>query len=460
MRPDGLIGAGPAATARPFVPAHWQVPLGQLAAVVAALLVLFRSDWLAMAGQWWNSSTYNHILLVPAIIGWLVSMRLPQLLLLEPRCWWPGLVALGGAVLLWALGAFAGFAEVSEAGAVAMVMAMVPLLLGPRVTAGLAFPLFYCVFLVPAGDEMIPLLQTITAQLTIMLVHLSQVPATVDGVFIHTPVGLFEVAQACSGVKFLTAMIAFGALAANVCFVSWRRRLPFLVMCAVVPVLANGVRAWGTVYVAQSMGVAYAGGFDHIVYGWVFFGVVIAAIIGASWRFFDRPLDDPMIDAATIRRSPLLTRWIWPRARRWRWRGCWCSRLWAGCRRPMALPRRCPRRSRSPMFRAGAGWTMPRANGGSQERAGLTGACWGVIPMGRGMWLMCSLRSMLRKGPAKRLAVLAKARCVPTANGHGRGRVRRRPMPMATGCWLQVRWHGWRKPPIAPAIWPPAAIYR
>lgn len=313
MPPDGLTSFAPAPAARSGLsagwPAGWQAGLIRLGAAFALQMALFWPEWRAMADQWWNTSTYNHVLLVPVIIGWLVMMRWPQLQKLEPVCWAPGLAVLTAAAGLWLLGAMAGLALISQAGTVAMAMALVPLLLGIRITAGLVFPLFYAVFLVPAGDELIPLLQTITAKLTVALVHLSQVPARIDGVFIYTPAGLFEVAQACSGVKFLTAMIAFGALAAHVSFLSWRRRVPFLVMCAVVPVLANGVRAWGTVYVGQIKGAAYAGSFDHIVYGWVFFAVVIASVIAGAWRFFDRPLDDPMIDAEALAASPVLTRW-------------------------------------------------------------------------------------------------------------------------------------------------------
>ena len=48
------------------------------------------------------------------------------------------------------------------------------------------------------------------------------------------------------GVKFLIAMLAFGALVANVCYRSWPRRAAFHASPAlVVPILANGVRAWG-----------------------------------------------------------------------------------------------------------------------------------------------------------------------------------------------------------------------
>ncbi len=261
-----------------------------------------------MADQWWNSSTYNHIALVPAILGWLIWLRLPQLARMQPRGWWPGLALLAAAVFLWVLGSFAGLSLARQLGAVAMLPACAIALLGPRVGAGLCFPFCYFVFLVPFGDELIPPLQTITARLTILLIHLSQVPASISGVFIQTPAGLFEVAEACSGVKFLITMFALGVLIANVAFVSWRRRTGFVLLSLVVPVLANGVRAWGTVYVAQFVGAERAGGIDHIIYGWIFFALVIALVIALGWRFFDRAVDDPMIDAEALNASAWLDR--------------------------------------------------------------------------------------------------------------------------------------------------------
>jgi exosortase len=163
-------------------------------------------------------------------------------------------------------------------------------------------------FLVPFGDEIIPALQAITAKLAVALTHASGVPATVDGVFIDTPVGLFEVAEACSGVKFLIAMVALGTLVAHLCFASWKRRAAFMAAAVVVPVLANGVRAWGTIFVAQSQGIAFAAGFDHIVYGWIFFALVMAAVLGTAWRFFDRSPEARLLDAEAIEAAPLLAR--------------------------------------------------------------------------------------------------------------------------------------------------------
>jgi EpsI family protein len=81
-----------------------------------------------------------------------------------------------------------------------------------------------------------------------------------------------------------------------------------MAMCVVVPILANGMRAWGTIYLAGKLGIGFAAGFDHIFYGWVFFGVVMALVMALGWRFFDRAIDDPMIDADAIAASPMLGR--------------------------------------------------------------------------------------------------------------------------------------------------------
>ena len=120
----------------------------------------------------------------------------------------------------------------------------------------------------------------------------SGIEASVDGIYIDTPVGLFIVAEACSGVKFLIAMVTLAVLVCFTRFESWSRRAMFMLASCIIPIIANGIRAWGTIYIAQFAGVEFAAGFDHIFYGWIFFAVVVAIIIGAAWRFFEREADD------------------------------------------------------------------------------------------------------------------------------------------------------------------------
>jgi exosortase len=146
-----------------------------------------------------GSSTYNHILLVPAILVWLVSLRWAALRQIAPQGWWPGLVLFAGAAFLWMLGDFAGFSLVTQTACVLMLQASFLALMGPRLAAALLFPLAYMLFLVPFGDELIPILQIVTARIVMVLLHLAGIPAALDGVFITTPAGYFKVAEACSG---------------------------------------------------------------------------------------------------------------------------------------------------------------------------------------------------------------------------------------------------------------------
>jgi EpsI family protein len=72
----------------------------------------------------------------------------------------------------------------------------------------------------------------------------------------------------------------------------------------VIPVLANGVRAFGTIYIAEQTSVDFAESIDHVVYGWFFFAFVIALVMAAGWPFFDRGVSEPWFDPRNIQPAP------------------------------------------------------------------------------------------------------------------------------------------------------------
>lgn len=274
----------------------WRAYLLRFGLVIAALLVIFARDASAMAAIWWSVSTYTHCLFVIPLVGWLIWQRRDEVMALVPSSYAPGLALILAGGLLWMLGEAAGIALFRHAGLVFMIQSSVLALLGPLVARGLLFPLFYLAFLVPFGDELVPVLQTVTAKLCMTFLGWAGVPAHIEGVFISIPTGAFEVAEACSGVKFLVAMIAYAALAANVCFKSWPRRICFMAMALIVPILANGVRAYATIHISYLTGNnGFAESFDHIIFGWVFFGIVLAIVMAIGWPFFDRGINDPWL---------------------------------------------------------------------------------------------------------------------------------------------------------------------
>jgi exosortase A len=295
MPPEPLAPSaiGPAASATgAALPMAWRTPLVALAAAVLALGLVTAQAWGAMLHQWWNIDTYSHLMLVPFIIAWLVALKEDELVALTPTPFAPGLLAVAAVLGLWWVGESYRVNLIAQAGAVGAVQAAVVTMLGVRVSLVLALPLAFASFVVPFGDEIIVPLQFLTADIAIALTHASGVPARINGIYIDTPAGLFVVAEACSGVKFLIAMVTLGVLVCFTRFTRWSRRALLMAACIIVPILANGVRAWATIYVAQYVGAEKATGFDHIVYGWIFFAIITAAVLGGAWRFIEREPED------------------------------------------------------------------------------------------------------------------------------------------------------------------------
>ena len=274
----------------------WQRHLAALGALAAAILLLFARDAADMAGIWWHSSTFTHCLLMVPMIGWLVQQRWPQLRTLAPVWWWPGAVWLAGGGFVWLVGEAAGVGLFRQLGLVLMLQGAVGAALGENLVRALLFPLGYALLLVPFGEELVPLLQTLTARISVVLLHLSGLDAAIEGVFITTRAGFFEVAEACSGVNFLIAMLAYSVFAANLCFKSWTRRIVFVAAALATTVAANALRAYGTMVAAEIWGIEAAGGIDHVFYGWIFFGIVILIVMLVAKRWFDRPANDVAVD--------------------------------------------------------------------------------------------------------------------------------------------------------------------
>lgn len=281
--------------AAPRSASRWTNALVVQVAVVIGLLILCNRDAGDMASLWWRVSTYQHCLFIVPIVAWLLWQRRREVARVGPVGWPPGLLLVLAGGLVWLVGQAGEVALFRHAGLVAMVQASVVALLGPAVARACVFPLFYLVFLVPFGDEFVAPMQVLTARMATALLHLSGIGAVLDGVFITTRSGWFEVAEACAGVKFLIALVAYAALVAHVAFKSTKRRAAFMAAAVVVPVLANGLRAWGTIVAAELTSVEAASGFDHIVYGWFFFAFVTLVLMAGAWRFFDRRLGEPWL---------------------------------------------------------------------------------------------------------------------------------------------------------------------
>ncbi|MQM29092.1 MAG: exosortase A [Candidatus Accumulibacter phosphatis] len=264
----------------------WRVALPTLVLTLLLILLLFRETALTMAGIWERSDTYAHGFIVPPITLWLIWRIRSSLAVLAPRYSFLAVFLVAGVGFAWLLGEVAAVNALSQFALVAMLILAVPAVLGWGVARRIAFPLLFLFFAVPFGDFTMPKLMEWTAHFTILGLRFSGIPVHAEGLRFVIPTGSWSVVEACSGVRYLIASVTVGTLFAYLTYRSLTRRLLFVLVSFLVPIIANWARAYMIVMIGHLSGNKLAVGVDHLIYGWLFFGIVILAMfwIGARWR--------------------------------------------------------------------------------------------------------------------------------------------------------------------------------
>lgn len=290
----------PAPPAAPGADA-WRRALPPLALLLVAVGLFFFESFRGMEAIWSRSETFAHAYVVPPIALWLIWRQRAALALQQPAPAPWLLLPFALLVLAWLVGQLVAVNAVTQLAATALLVLTVPLLLGLRVALVILFPLTYLFFAVPIGEFMIPPLMQGTADFTVAALRLSGIPVYREGLQFMIPSGSWSVVEACSGVRYLMASFMVGSLFAYLNYTSTKRRFIFALVSLAVPILANWLRAYMIVMLGHLSGNQLAVGADHLVYGWVFFGVVITIVfmIGARWSEEPAPLP-----AATLQRPP------------------------------------------------------------------------------------------------------------------------------------------------------------
>ena len=267
-----------------------QQALAILLLALAAVVLLYHATFWSMLELWSRSQTFAHGFLIVPISCWLAWRQRARLAALAPRPSWQGLLLLGALGLAWLLADAANVPVVEQYAATAMLPACVLAILGWPAVRLLAFPLAYLFLAVPFGEVFLDPLIDFTAAFTVTALQWTGVPVFRDGNNFSLPTGNWSVVEACSGLRYLIAALALGALYAHVHCHSARRRLAVMAAALLVPVLANGVRAYLIVMLGHLSNMRLAVGVDHLIYGWLFFGLVVLLLFWLAARWRELPL--------------------------------------------------------------------------------------------------------------------------------------------------------------------------
>ena len=241
----------------------------------------------------WTVDSFSHGLLIPFISLGLIWTKRDMSLTLSLKGDWRGLILATLAAMLWALAVVADFKIFEHMALILGIQAIAVACFGLCFFRRNLFAFLFLFLAVPVGDSFIPVLQTVTAELVLFMLSLLKVPYDSEGVLITLSSGVFEVARACAGIKFLFTSLVMGILLAHIAYRSWRRRLAIILLSASLPIVANALRVLGILLISELTDPDFAKGVDHIVYGWGFLSVILLILIALAYKFSDVDKEPP-----------------------------------------------------------------------------------------------------------------------------------------------------------------------
>ncbi|MGA7799190.1 MAG: exosortase A [Gammaproteobacteria bacterium] len=273
--------------------AGWRWPGIAAVLLIFAVLAVFWQTGQSMVSIWWRSETYAHGFLIGPIAVYLIWRQRHALAEIVPRPDWRGFALLLLLGLGWLVADVTDVLVIEQLCFVAMIPTVVWTVLGWRVVRAILFPLGFLFFAVPMGQALIPHLMNFTSEFVVKGLRITGIPVYQEGTFFAIPGMTWSVVEGCSGMRYLIASITMGFLYAYLSYRGMWRRLAFIALATVFPIIANGLRAYTIVLMGYWIDKRLALGVDHIIYGWVFFGFVMVLMfwIGTLWLEHDSTSD-------------------------------------------------------------------------------------------------------------------------------------------------------------------------
>jgi len=247
-----------------------------LAAILASTLaVLYLRVASSLVGQWLHDPDYSHGFLVPILACWILWRQRRRLkeIRLAPS-WWGVLITLAAMALL-VVGSLGAENYISRTSLLVVFAGLIINFCGWSYfrVSFFAWLVLFLMIPLPAiiANRIVLPLQFLSSGLATGFMDLCGIPVYREGNVIFLPSITLEVAEACSGIRSLMAMItiavAYGYLLESK---PWRRVV--LVVSAVpIAVVANSLRVMASGVLGQYWGRDKAEGFFHLFSGLVIF---------------------------------------------------------------------------------------------------------------------------------------------------------------------------------------------
>jgi exosortase len=262
-------------------------------AAVALAIAIYAPVLYWMGINWVEVEDASHGFLIVPLALYFAWERREQLARarIEPSWWGVPFLAIASVGL--AVGRLGVEYTAMRVSFVWTLMGLVLLLLGMPIFRILLFPMCFLFLMIPIPQSVLNVvafpLQLLAADLAVKSLYYLHIPALREGNIIHLANETLFVADACSGVRSLMALVTLGVVFAYFFRRSWVVRGILVLSAIPIAILVNAFRVGLTGVLTHYYGKEAAGGWIHQTEGFFTFGIafvllmVEARILGLVW---------------------------------------------------------------------------------------------------------------------------------------------------------------------------------
>jgi len=262
-------------------------------ATVAAGIVF--ADGIATMFVAWQLPEYSHGPLIPLLSLLLFLRHLTHIPIQSGPVTdrGPGLVMAVFALALGLAGSAIAIGDIVAYALILWVGAVLLICFGWQQGRQFWAPVLHLVYMLPLPGALYygvsTFLQGVSSELGVYFLHLLRVPVFLEGNIIDLGAYKLQVAEACSGLRYLFPILSFSYVFAVLYRGPTWHKAVLLIAAAPITVLMNSVRIAVAGVIVREWGVGHVEGFTHFFEGWVIFVISVALLWLLAWvlmRFY------------------------------------------------------------------------------------------------------------------------------------------------------------------------------
>ena len=256
-----------------------------VAAFVAVCLVIIclngRDGLSNLFGRWSHEEEYGYGFLLVALLPLLLWRRWHLIVTAPAGPQWPGLAVVMAAQLCTVIAALGESYYIEQVALIVSLLGMGLVIFGAkafRILIPLTLLLLLTIPLPYTLQAILTIkLQMISTNLAVALIQLFGLPVYVEGNIIDLGTYKLQVAEACSGLRYLLPLTCISFLLAYLYEAPFWKKALVVVSATPITILINSFRIASTAVLVDNFGAQMADGFLHQFEGWVVF--IIAALL-------------------------------------------------------------------------------------------------------------------------------------------------------------------------------------